>query len=223
MKKLWLLLCCLLFVFAAAACAADVEEGEQLGVVPDDYEWEATPADLLEGEAVVDPHDTAENEQFVEEVSEAEALLGTTIVLPQEFEVSRMLIVDGTYVQVEFVLAGVDYLGRWASGLHENMSGMTDGFLHDENVEINGLSVRLRWTESSEAVGFTSSLGVVDTYDAARNISFMLVQNEEATQDSLTAVAEDFINAIGAEHPAEEPAEDPAEEPAAEGGAGDAE
>ena len=83
--------------------------------------------------------------------------------------------------------------------------------------------MRLRWTESSEAVGFTSSLGVADTYDAARNISFMLVQNEEATQDSLTAVAEDFINAIGAEHPAEEPSEEPAEEPAAEGGAGDAE
>lgn len=208
MKKTLLLLLCLLLAFAAAACASDTEAPPE-----DEYVWEATPTDLEPAdEPQVDPRDTADNEKFVEEYTEAELLLGTTLVLPDDFAVTRTLIVDETYVQTEFSYDGADHLGRYAQGLHENISGMTRDFPHDESKEIAGLSVRLRWTTAEEAIGYNSSLGVADAYDAERNISFMLVRNSGATEENLTAAMELFIQAVGAEHPAvPEPTPEPAD------------
>ena len=198
MKKfLWVLLTLLiLFAMALTACSNDAESGENEDVVP---EYVATPEDLLSDEEYVpDPSVTAENEVYLEEYSDAEALLGMDITFPEAFEISRVLIVDNTYVQVEFIMGDVSYMGRYATGLQENMSGIEKGFNTDETVDVDGLSLRLRYTVEEERDKSSSTMGVADSYNTTLNISYMLVQQTFVDAETLQEAMELFIGSVSA-------------------------
>jgi len=204
MKKLLVILLCLMLTVCFAACSNDAAE-DPAATGEEEYEYVPTPSDLLEVEYEKDPSVTAENEKYLAEYSEAEALLGAYLVFPEEFDVFRVMIVDETIVQVEFSIGEVQYMGRFAPGLQENLSLLSGEYATDEHVDIAGLSVRLRYGAAKEAVA--------DTFDSARNISISLVENTFADAESFKAVVEQFIGCLSDEPAA--PAEDaPAEESA---------
>lgn len=199
MKKLLVLIICLLLAAGAAACSQpDAEEPgpEQPG--EEEMEWEATPTDLEVDLSQYEGYDQpAENEELVEDMARISELLGVSVALPEEFEVSRALVIDENIAQVEFTIGEDAYMGRYAAGLQENMSGMSKNFAKDETAEIAGLSVRLRYTPAEQAVNQTiSTIGVADAYDAAKNISFMVVQMKNSSKEALIAAMEAFINSV---------------------------
>lgn len=195
MKKLLILLMSLLLVPALAACgqqAADEEPPEE------EIEWEATPTDLEVDLSPYEGYDQpAENERLVEDMTQVNEMLGATVTLPADFTVSRTLVIDENVVQVEFTVGEDNYTGRYASGLHENMSGMTNNFVNDETVDIAGLSVRLRYTTPEQAPNETiSTIGVADAYDQEKNISYMVALMKNSTKEKLVSAMEAFINSV---------------------------
>lgn len=205
MRKLLLLLLCLLLCLAVAACANNAEEPavgpDPAEELPPDEEWEATPTDLLVGpEFTPDYTDVAEGQQLVSDYADASALIGAELIFPAEFTVNQVLI-EGQIVQVLFDYDGSSYLARLAAGLQENMSGITRSLGADEQAEIAGLSVRLRYPKAPEAdaaptlgPAANASMGVADAYDQAANISYMLTLQSDATKDKLSATMEMLIN-----------------------------
>ena len=198
MKKLLVMLLCLTLVLAFAACNNDVAEVEQPPVEDETAtgEWEATPTDLEIDLSQFEGNDKLpDNQQLVDEdLTPVNDLLSANVVLPDSFDISRVIIIDKSIAQVEFAFGGINYTAQYASGLKDNMSGMTKGFAYDETEDVAGLSTRLRWTDGAE--GGNNSIGVADCYDSAKNISFMVVIIKGSSKELLISAMEQVIKSV---------------------------
>ncbi len=152
MKKsvLILLIASLFFVFAACN-NADNPAGDE--VQPEEPE-----APIIE-EVLGDP-------------SELEEQLGIIVNMPEEYPVSRYAVINENQAQVEFYVGSDLVLGRVAKGNVENMSEVVSQFDHDETIDLNGLTVRLRYDDADNNANNT--LGVADAYDAEQDVTYMV-------------------------------------------------
>ncbi len=212
MKKLFtvvLCLLCLALAFSFAACNKDKGEGEE-PASPTDIPAEATP---IEGDPLV-----AEAE---EEVSKLEQELDITIDLPEDFLITRSVLVEGYMAQIEFTFAEENYTGRYAKGQQENMSGFSKGFAHEETATIDGVAVKLRWTAKADIMSeVETTIGVADAYDQAKDLSYMVVLTKDSTKEKLVDAITAFMQAASQGAP-EEIVEQTQPEGAAEAPAGE--
>ena len=103
--------------------------------------------------------------------------------MPEEYPVSRYAVINENQAQVEFYVGSDLVLGRVAKGNVENMSEVTSTFDHDETVDLNGLSVRLRYDDPENTSNNT--LGVADAYDAENDVTYMVSLLNNGTQENL--------------------------------------
>lgn len=214
MKKMLILLLCLLLCCGLVGCGGQETAPADEPASPTDIAEKPATATLEEGVSGV-----AEAE---EAVSELEKDLDITIELPEDFLITRSVMVDEVMAQIEFTFNEENYTGRYAVGLHENMSGFETGFRHEEFVEINGVQTKLRWSASDEvSSAIEPTIGVADAYDQGKNLSYMVVMTKDSSKDKLVAAMEAFMQAASlgapeemADAPADASADAPAEAPA---------
>lgn|GEM_PF-1540280 len=193
MKKLLIALLCLVLACCFAACNKDEEPAEEAASPTDLVNPVAEP---VEGDPLV-----AEAE---EEVSKLEQELDITIALPDSFQITRSVMVEGYMAQIEFTLDAENYTGRYALGKYENMSGFSKGFQHEETVDINGVPVKLRWTAKEDIMSeVETTIGVADAYDAEKDLSYMVVLTKDSTKEKLTDAMTAFMQAASLGAPEE--------------------
>ena len=184
MKKLLIVILCLGLVCCFAACHNE-EPAEDQAASPTDIEAVAEP---VEGDPLV-----AETE---EDVSNLEQQLDITIELPEDFQITRSVMVEGYMAQIEFTYEGENYTGRYAQGQYDNMSGFSKGFHNEETVDIDGVSVKLRWTTEDDIMSdIEATTGVADAYDTGKNLSYMVVLTKASTKDKLVNAMTAFMQA----------------------------
>lgn len=179
MKKLGIIGLTLALLLTFSACGGEQEETQ--GPVTD---TNLTP---YEEEPVI-----TEMEGDLEDL---EALLGQPITLPDTWEVSRCTVIDDYMGQIEFSIGETTYVARYAAGQQENLSAMEKNFATTETVEINGVSVALRYTdaeESSTAVNF----GVADAYDQSRDVTFCIIEKNFTTVEDLQSAMEALMESV---------------------------
>lgn len=179
MKKLGIIGLTLALLLTFSACGGEQEETQ--GPVTD---TNLTP---YEEEPVI-----TEMEGDLEDL---EALLGQPITLPDTWEVSRCTVIDDYMGQIEFSIGETTYVARYAAGQQENLSAMEKNFATTETVEINGVSVALRYTdaeESSTAVNF----GVADAYDQSRDVTFCIIEKNFTTAEDLQSAMEALMESV---------------------------
>ena len=156
-----------------------------------------------------------------EEVSKLEQELDITIDLPEDFLITRSVLVEGYMAQIEFTFAEENYTGRYAKGQQENMSGFSKGFAHEETATIDGVAVKLRWTAKADIMSeVETTIGVADAYDQAKDLSYMVVLTKDSTKEKLVDAITAFMQAASQGAP-EEIVEQTQPEGAAEAPAGE--
>lgn len=176
MKKslLILLVASMFFVFAACNNAADPNANTD-----DDVQKADDPEAPIIEEVLGDP-------------AELEEQLGIIINMPEEYPVSRYAVINENQAQVEFYVGSDLVLGRVAKGNVENMSEVTATFDHDETVDLNGLSVRLRYDDPENTSNNT--LGVADAYDAENDVTYMVSLLNNGTQENLLTAMQALVD-----------------------------
>jgi len=186
MKKVLILLLSLMLVFAFAACGAEEEQPE--APVSD------TDLNIIETEEESNVHEVEG------ELSQLEEVIGTTITLPESFVVTRYAVVNDNIAQVEFEYDELKFVGRYATGNQSNMSGLTREFTNNETVDVEGVSVQLRYNVYAEddlsAQGASATMGIADAYNSTDDMSFMIYAVKGADKDNLTEAMTAFMDAV---------------------------
>lgn len=176
MKKsvLVLLIASLFFVFAACSQEPATEpEADPDTNVEEDVDKAPDPDAPVIEEVLGDP-------------SELEAELGIIIDMDSQYPVSRYAVIDDNKAQVEFYVGSDQVMGRVAKGQQENMSGYTSAFDVDETVDVDGLSVRLRYADPEKSTNFAGeNIAIADAYDAEKDLSYTVVIMMDGTKDKL--------------------------------------
>lgn len=157
-----------------------------------------------------DNPDPAINEQILEDKEELATTLGIDINMPEEYAPSRYIIVDETQAQIDFTVGESMAYARMMIGENRNMSNYDSKFDRDEEVEVAGLTARVRYSDpEAEVTMLSSRIGIIDAYDAENNVSYMVIIFTTPTKDQLvTAMADLIASSSIVEIPVEDSADD---------------
>ena len=154
------------------------------------------------------------------ELGDLEDLLGTEIALPKDMEAERYTVIDDNMAQVEFSIGENSFVGRYAKGQQENLSGMTKDFSSTETVTLKGCTVTLRYSDEATASRSGRNFGVADVYDPKTDMSFCVIEKSFSSVEDLSAAMEALMESVAkpdetkdADQPAETDADKLAEEP----------
>lgn len=177
MKKSVLILLVASMFFVFAACANDADPGTDPN--GEDVQKADDPEAPIIEEVLGDP-------------AELESKLGIIVDMPEEYPVSRYAVINENQGQVEFYVGSDLVLGRVAKGNVENMSEVTSTFDHDETVDLNGLSVRLRYADAESTSNNT--LGIADAYDAQKDVTYMVSLLNNGTKEKLQTAMQALVD-----------------------------
>ena len=139
-------------------------------------------------------------------LSDLEDVLDQSIKLPKEWELTRCTLIDESVSQVEITSGEQQFVGRYAKGQEDNLSGMEKSFTDTETVDINGVSVTIRYTDP-EKTNNKRNFGVADAYDPAKDISFCIIQKNFTSVEDLSSAMEGLMDSIGSSSAPETSAE----------------
>ena len=177
MKKLLAVLLALGLLFSFAACG----EGNEEPVGQENPHVSNTDLVPYEEEPIIT--------EMEGELKDLEAVLDQHLSLPEEWAASRCTVIDETVAQIEFSIGEDTYVARSAKGQQENLSDMGKIFTTTETVDVNGISVTIRYIDPEKST-LPLSFGVADAYDAEKDLSFCIIQDEFTSVEDLTAAME---------------------------------
>ena len=189
MKKLLVVLLALLMALSLVACGNNDQDEREGG-------YEVTPTDLTT-EDTTDTQELmlGENQTQLEDFTQAEALLGKSIVWPEDLSINYIIQTDDNQIEVSFTYQESNFTGRYYTGEQTDMSKLS-AMSFDVNTDetIAGVSMNLRYPQEDSSY---NSMGVAEGYSAEQNISYMVVQENNATGgELLKQVTEMFISAV---------------------------
>lgn len=139
------------------------------------------------------------------ELGDLEDLLGTEIALPKGIEAERYTVIDDNMAQVEFSIGENSFVGRYAKGQQENLSGMTKDFSNTETVTVKGCTVTLRYADETTVSRSGRNFGVADAYDPQADMSFCVIEKSFSSTEDLSAAMEALMESVA--QPADETTE----------------
>ncbi len=212
LKKIGIIVLLAAALFALAACgnkdkqnetaepAETTEETEVTDEIPGEIEEEEPAVEVPEYTTPLIEDDFSQVYDKDGDPDDLADATGASFVLPDKFEVTRYAIVNDSIAQVEFVYDGEDYVGRYATGRHSNLSGM-ENLKKSSTATVNGIPVQLRYTPDDNSNG--RSNGVADAYDQEKDITYCVIEMKKANEDNMIAAMEAFMDAIEAEQAAQ--------------------
>ncbi|MDO4733342.1 MAG: hypothetical protein Q4B50_07515 [Bacillota bacterium] len=129
------------------------------------------------------------------ELADLEKVLDRSISLPGAWTVQRCTVIDESIAQLEFQQAEKSYVARAAKGKQENLSDMDKIFNTTETKELNGISVTIRYIDSTKTT-LPLTFAVADAYDEEQDLSLCVIQDEFSSVEDLLAAMEALMGSL---------------------------
>lgn len=175
MKKPLAILLALGLMLSLSACGGPKEPVSNTDLVP--YEEEPLIAET-EGE-----------------LADLESVLDRSIALPEEIDASRYTIIDDSVAQIEFSIGEASFVGRYAKGQQENLSGLEKDFTDTQTLDLDGVSVTIRYTDP-EKTSSRRTFGVADAYDAENGVSLCIIQKDFTSVEDIQSAMEALMHSV---------------------------